>query len=100
MSRGCYLGIQALKTLVKAQSKVRTGTKSLRYLPNLFRLCSPSRSYRLVLLLCGFAEIKEIILTILFKDKVYYFYFLKPCVSLVDDVPLEVELVDYETVSK
>ena len=57
-------------------------------------------SYRLVLLFCGFAEIKEIILTILFKDKVYYFYLLKPYVSLVDNVPLEVELIDCESVSK
>ena len=38
-AEGCHLGIQALKTLVKAQSKVRSGTKSIRYRPNLYRLC-------------------------------------------------------------
>ena len=48
----------------------------------------------------GFAEIKEIIPTILCKDKAYYFYLVKPYVCLVDNVPLEVELVDYESFSK
>lgn len=94
-----------LEGLGEAKSKRRRGTRLPRYLPNLFPLYSPSRSYRLGFLLYGFAEIKEVFLTIQFEEEVLLLLLIseltiKPHVSLVDNVPLEAESVDYGSFSK